>query len=321
MTRPNLKIPLPVLVGPTAVGKTALAVALAEYISDLLVISADSRQIYRYMDIGTAKPTAEERRRAPHEFIDIRNPDEPYSAGTFGREAREVIAARLKQGYVPLVVGGSGLYIRALVDGLFEGEVSDPAVRERLREEARSVGLEVLYRRLQAQDPESAQKIHPNDEQRILRALELMELTGEPRSIFLKKKKQTSPYSPIFVGLTMERQALYRRIEIRVGQMLAAGLVDEVERLRRLGYGPQLQALQTVGYKEIFAFLEGQLSLTEAVDLIKRNTRRFAKRQLTWFRADPRIEWIEIDADTDFDALARKVAKLITHLGSEVKIV
>ena len=301
---------LPVLVGPTASGKTALAVALAGQIPRLVVISADSRQIYRFMDIGTAKPTPEEQRRAPHEFIDIRNPDETYSAGTFAREARQAIAEHTKSGDFPLVVGGSGLYIRALVDGLFEGEISDPAVRQRLREEARAVGLDNLYRRLQAKDPESARKIHPNDEQRILRALELIELTGEPRSVFLKRKKEASPYEPVFVGLTLKREALYRRIEARVDRMIKMGLVEEVEHLQRLGYGPELQALQTVGYKEIYSFLEGEISLDEAIALTKRNTRRLAKRQLTWFRADKRIRWIEIDESTNFNKLAEKVANL-----------
>ncbi len=302
---------LPVLVGPTASGKTALAVALVRHIPNLVVISADSRQIYRYMDIGTAKPTDEERQKVPHEFVDIRNPDQPYSAGTFAKEARQTIEQLAQASHFPLVVGGSGLYIRALIDGLFEGEISDPAVRQRLREEARLVGLEKLYRLLQEKDPESARKIHPNDEQRILRALELMELTGEPRSVFLERRKEKSCYEPILVGLTLERETLYQRIELRVDRMLELGLFDEVERLRRLGYGPELQALQTVGYKEMYAFLEGELSLEEAVSLIKRNTRRLAKRQLTWFRADKRIRWIEIDEDTRFEDLAPRIAQLI----------
>ena len=302
---------LPVLTGPTAVGKTAVALELVTFFPNLVVISADSRQIYRYMDIGTAKPTAEERSRVPHEFVDICNPDEPYSAGKFGKEARRNVAARKEQGAFPLVVGGSGLYIRALVDGLFEGEISDPDVRRRLRKEAETKGLDSLYKRLRKIDPDSASKIHPNDEQRILRALELIELTGEPRSVFLRRNRQKSPYEPIFIGLTMERSALYRRIEARVDQMMARGLVDEVERLRQMGFGPEQQALQTVGYREIFDFLEGRFPLEEAVRLIKRNTRRFAKRQLTWFRADPRIRWFTLDDTTDLTRLAEEIARWI----------
>ncbi|NOY77726.1 MAG: tRNA (adenosine(37)-N6)-dimethylallyltransferase MiaA [Calditrichaeota bacterium] len=302
---------LPVIVGPTAVGKTALALSLASHFPRLVVISADSRQVYRFMDIGTAKPTKEELEALPHECIDCRNPDESYSAGEFGRDARQRIAEHVHAGDFPIVVGGSGLYIRACVDGLFEGELSDPELREMLRLEARTTGLARLYERLQRMDPESAEKIHPNDEQRILRALELIELTGEPRSAYLKRMKQESPYQPVFWGLTMERSALYQRIEQRVDRMMAMGLVEEVLRLKEMGYGRDLQSMQTVGYREIYAYLAGEISRERAVEEIKQNTRRFAKRQWTWFRADQRIQWIEITPETDFKKLAKILSEKI----------
>jgi len=307
---------LPVIVGPTAVGKTALVLLLASYFPRLVVISADSRQVYRFMDIGTAKPTKEELEALPHECIDCRNPDESYSAGEFGRDARKRIAEHVQAGDFPIVVGGSGLYIRACVDGLFEGELSDPELREQLRLEAQTKGLAHLYERLCRLDPESAAKIHANDEQRILRALELIELTGEPRSAYLKRMKQKSLYQPVFWGLTMERAALYQRIEQRVDRMMAAGLIEEVLRLTEMGYGRELQSMQTVGYREIHAYLDGEISKQKAIEWIKQNTRRFAKRQWTWFRADKRIQWIEITPGTDFRQLAERLSEKIKKTGS-----
>ncbi|GBD94506.1 tRNA dimethylallyltransferase [bacterium BMS3Abin05] len=303
------------LVGPTAAGKTALSIYLARFLPDLTVVSADSRQVYRLMDIGTAKPSPEEQAVVPHECINIRFPNEPYSAGMFGKESREVIFRLLRENKRPLVVGGSGLYIRALLDGLFEGELTDPEIRTRLREEIHVKGLQGLYERLRKLDPESARKIHANDEQRILRALEIIEITGEPRSVFLARMKSESPFEPVIYGLTMDRAKLYQRIEARVDRMIQAGLAAEVENLRRLGYKRELRALQTVGYKEMYACLEGEISLEEAVRLIKRNTRRFAKRQWTWFRADKRIRWIEIEPETDFERLAESLAAEIKGHG------
>ncbi len=311
MNKHTRKPTLPVIVGPTAVGKTALAVSLSFYLHRLIVISADSRQVYRFMNIGTAKPTKEDLETVPHECVDCRNPDETYSAGEFGKDARKRMAEHLQAGDFPVVVGGSGLYIRACVDGLFEGELSDPELREQLRLEAQTKGLSPLYERLRRLDPESAAKIHANDAQRILRALELIELTGEPRSAYLKRMKQESPYRPVFWGLTMERTALYRRIEQRVDRMLEAGLVEEVLHLKEVGYERELQSMQTVGYREIFAYLDGEFSKEKTVELIKQNTRRFAKRQWTWFRADKRIQWIEITSETDFKSLAKTLSEEI----------
>lgn len=290
---------VPVLVGPTAVGKTALSLDLAELL-DAEIVSADSRQVYRYMDIGTAKPTPEERRRVPHHFIDVRDPDEYYSAGEYGREARRAIQELLDKGRLPIVVGGSGFYLRALFDGLFEPRISDPEVKERIRQRIREEGLQSVYEYLRRVDPESAERIHPNDEQRIVRALEVYEIAGRPMSSFFAEKPEPAPFASVWIGLERDREELYQRINRRVEEMFHAGLVDEVRGLLERGYSPSLNALRTVGYREVIEHLQGHYDLERAVYLVKRNTRRYAKRQLTWFRKERRIQWVPVD-DTVLD--------------------
>ncbi|MDZ7372777.1 MAG: tRNA (adenosine(37)-N6)-dimethylallyltransferase MiaA [candidate division KSB1 bacterium] len=288
---------VPVLVGPTAVGKTALSLLLAEAM-EAEIVSADSRQVYRYMDIGTAKPRPEDRRRVPHHFIDVRDPDEYYSAGQFGREAREKIQQLLGQGRLPLVVGGSGFYLRALFDGLFEPRISDPEVKERIRDRIRREGLPAVYAYLCRVDPEAAGRIHPNDEQRIVRALEVYEIAGEPMSHFFAQKPAPAPFGAIWIGLERPREELYHRIDRRVEEMFAAGLVEEVRQLLERGYTADLNALRTVGYREVIGYLQGEFTLDRAVYLVKRNSRRYAKRQLTWFRRDQRIHWVPAEEET-----------------------
>jgi tRNA dimethylallyltransferase len=285
---------VPLIVGPTAVGKTALSLQLAEVLG-AEIVSADSRQVYRYMDIGTAKPSREVRARIPHHFIDVRDPDEYYSAGEYGREARQIMARLLDEGRLLIVVGGSGFYLRALIDGLFEPRISDPEVKERLRERIRREGLAAAYRYLMRVDPDSAARIHPHDEQRIVRALEVYELAGEPMSKFFARKPAPPPFRAMWIGLELPRDELYRRIDHRAEQMFASGLVDEVRGLLERGYSADLNALRTVGYQEVIAHLRGEYSLERAVELVKRNSRRYAKRQLTWFRRDERIHWIRAD--------------------------
>ncbi len=294
------------IVGPTAVGKTFLSELLATQLP-IEIVSADSRQIYRYMDIGTAKPEPQFRQRVMHHFIDIRNPDEYYSAGLFGREARQVIDQIFNHGRIPLVVGGSGFYIKALVDGIFEEPFKDEAVRHELNAQLQKLGLAALYQHLQQIDPIYAKKISPNDRQRILRALEVYQITGKPFSFFHQQKTEPAAFTPIFWGITMERAALYQRINQRVDQMLKNGLIDEVKQLLKMGYAPTLNALNTVGYKEVIQFLQKELDFSTMVEQIKRNTRRYAKRQLTWFRADSRIQWFEIQNKSDFELLAQKI--------------
>ena len=307
----NGEKPIPILVGPTAVGKTGVSLLLAQQIENVEIISADSRQIYRLMNIGTAKPTPEELSLVPHHFIDIKNPDEHYSAGKFGREARQKIEELLRGNKQPVVVGGSGLYIRALVDGFFEKQASDSAVKARLKQQMIEKGVAFLFERLQKIDPISAERIHPNDGHRIVRALEVHELTDIPLSSLQQQESQQANFEPVFIGLTMERLKLYRIIEARVDQMIEDGLVGEIERLRSQGYSSDLNSLQTVGYREVFDYFDNKYDFDEMIRLIKQRSRNYAKRQLTWFRKDKRIRWFDVDEFDDRNELCREIMTLM----------
>ncbi|MBD3290239.1 tRNA (adenosine(37)-N6)-dimethylallyltransferase MiaA [candidate division KSB1 bacterium] len=289
----NQKKDVLIIVGPTAVGKTSLSLNIADEIESEIV-SADSRQVYKLMNIGTAKPTADEQLRAVHHFIDIKYPDEYYSAGQYAREARSVIDTIRSRDRLAIVVGGSGLYIRALVDGFFEDEVADEAVKQSLRKIEKENGLTYLYEKLSEIDPQLAQKLHPNDSQRIKRALEVWEISGKRLSDFQKKPNNPADFNPVFIGLSMEREVLYQRIEDRVDKMLEKGLIDEVRHISKLGYSKNLPALQTVGYKEVFQLLDGEINRERMVELIKQKSRNYAKRQITWFNKDQRIQWYNI---------------------------
>lgn len=282
------------IVGPTAVGKTKFSLEIAEQL-DGEIISADSRQVYKYMDIGTAKPTPEERKRIKHHFIDIKYPDEYYSAGKYGREARRVIHEIFSRGKRPIVVGGSGFYVRALVDGLCDAEISNSEIKQILKTVVQRDGLKTLYEKLIQVDPVLAERIHPNDTQRILRALEVWELTGVPLSQFQQERQEAADFNPIFLGLTMDRKRLYQRIEQRVDNMIELGLVQEVVLLKEKGYSDELISLQTVGYQEVFQYLKGNFSYENMISLIKQKSRHYAKRQLTWFRKDERINWFDAE--------------------------
>ena len=296
------------LVGPTASGKSRLSLDIAEWI-DIEIVSADSRQVYRTMDIGTAKPFREELERIPHHLIDTCMPDEAFSAGAYGRLAREAIASILARGKTPVVVGGSGLYLRAVADGVFEGPFRDDAVRERLNAEAEREGTESLYERLSKIDPDAAARIHPNDRKRLVRALEVFELSRQPITYIQKTRTAPGDFEARFYGLDWPRVQLCRRIEERVDRMVQSGLVREVQILKEKGFGPELNALDSVGYKEVFQFLEGGMSFGEMVLLIKQRTRRFAKRQMTWFRQDERIQWIPLEEPVNWKDLAERVVR------------
>ncbi len=296
------------IVGPTGVGKTAVSLELAKRL-DAEIVSADSRQVYRYMNIGTAKPSPEQLAAVPHHFIDIVNPDEYYSAGQFGHEARQVIADIFARGKQPLVVGGSGLYIRALVDGLFEPKSADDTIKGALKEEARHMGIRAMYEKLQRIDPATAKRLHPTDTQRILRALEVYQITGRPFSEYLKIPPQPAEFEPVFIGLFLERRKLYDRIEARVDAMIAAGFMEEVKDLQQRGYGPHLNALRTVGYKEAFLHLANELSYAEMINRFKQKSRNYAKRQLTWFRKDPRVQWVDAGSYASITDLAGEVSR------------
>ena len=294
-----MKPKLVCLLGPTAVGKTEIAIQLAQRLN-AEIVSVDSRQIYRQMDIGTAKPTPEEQQTAQHHLIDCVDISQRFSVADYQSLADIAIADIQNRGKRMLLVGGAGLYFRAIVDGLFEGPGADPTLRKRLEVEAAQHGVNHLHNRLRACDPESAERIHPNNVVRVIRALEVYELTGTPMSELQQQwhpKKQRYPF--IAFGLTMPRALLYRRIEQRVDVMLANGLIAEVESLLAMGYARDSVALQSFGYRELIAYLDGDCTYLEAISQLKRNTRRFAKRQLTWFRKDTRIDWLDRESTSD----------------------
>lgn len=288
------KQPLLVLVGPTAVGKTALSLDMAE-LYGCEIVSGDSMQVYRGMDIGTAKADPAERARIRHHLIDIREPNEPYSVSDFQRDARAAIADIHARGKWPFLVGGTGLYIEAVCYGYhFHEGGADEAFRERMRAFASEHGNAALHERLAQIDPDSARRLHPNDVRRIIRALEVYERTGVTLSEQLAAQTRESPYRLCLIGLTMARDKLYARIEERVDGMIRQGLVEEVRGLMAQGFDGSMTAMQGLGYKEIAAHLRGEMSLADAVALLKRDTRRFAKRQLSWFRRMPDVQWVDV---------------------------
>jgi tRNA dimethylallyltransferase len=286
-----------VIVGPTASGKSAAALELAG-LFEAEIINADSMQVYRYLDIGTAKPTQAERNAVKHHLIDILYPDEEFSAALFREEAQRAIADIGTRGKRVMVVGGTGLYIKALTSGLISGGEADPVIRERLQAEAHVGGRERLYQRLVGVDSSTAAKLHPHDTYRVIRALEAYERTGRPISAIRGGHRfQEESYQTLKIGLQIEREELYRRIDARVDAMIQQGLEQEVRRLLEMGYSPSLKAMQSLGYKQMAAHLNGEYDLPEAIRLIKRDTRRYARRQITWFKADPEIHWIEYPRD------------------------
>jgi len=280
-----------VICGPTGIGKTAVGIELAGKFGGE-IISADSMQIYRHMDIGTAKPTPEELVQITHHMIDIVNPDEDYDAVQFSKQARDRIAVIVNRGLIPFIVGGTGLYIKALLHGLFQSKPVDPQIRNRLKQEAEENGSGFLFERLKRMDPAAASRIHPNDSYRIIRALETIESSGKTISEYHQNHGfADDPFTALKIGLQMDRQNLYARIDNRVELMIEAGLVEEVKKLLAMGYSAELNSMQSIGYRHVVGFLEGSLPWDECLRTLKRDTRRFAKRQLTWFGADQAISW------------------------------
>ena len=288
--------PITVLMGPTGGGKTAVGIELARRFG-AEIISADSRQIYRYMDIGTATPTADERAAATHHLIDVVDPDVRFSAGEYGRLAREAFHEIAARDVPALVVGGAGLYIKALDGGLFDAPEIPPAVRRRLANEYRSASTAALHGRLGAIDPASAARIHANDRQRIERALEVHDATGATLTSWFEKPDQSRSRSrgTRLIGLHRDRVALYGRIDARVEKMIESGLESEVRALLDRGYGPEAHAMSTFGYAEMLRYIRGELELKDAVSVIQQRSRQYAKRQLTWFRQTRGIEWVTVD--------------------------
>lgn len=305
-----MKRPLLVLVGPTAVGKTALSVGVAKQIG-AEIISGDSMQIYRGMDIGTAKITGAEMEGVPHHLIDIKEPDQEFSVAEFQQRVDALVAEISGRGRIPMLVGGTGLYVRAVVQEYTFIEMEpDPELRQRLQQEEAEQGPGHLHRRLTAVDPAAAAKLHPNDTRRLVRALEVYLTTGQPISATQTAAQSEPRYDDLMVGLAMDRELLYQRIDMRVDQMLAAGWLDEVLGLLQR-YDPHLPAMEGLGYRELVLYLRGLLSWTEATGLIKRNTRRFAKRQFTWFRRDPRLLWHDMTHPEQRERAVEEVVSLV----------
>jgi tRNA dimethylallyltransferase len=300
-----------VVCGPTGIGKTAAAIRLARTLGGEIV-GADSMQIYRGMDIGTAKPSAAERAAAAHHMLDVAAPDEDFDAVRYAQLAGACIQDIRRRGKVPVVAGGTGFYIKALLHGLFEARPVAGPVRRRLEAAAVNGGLPRLYAQLADCDPATAARIHPHDRFRIIRALETFETCGRPLSA-LQRGHDFRPrhYAAFKIGLEMPRAALYDRIDRRVEAMLAAGLLDEVQQLLAQGFGPELKAMQSIGYRHMTEFLAGRYPWEEAVRLLKRDTRRYAKRQFTWFRADPEIVWVTPEA---LDDLLPRMRAFLLHV-------
>jgi tRNA dimethylallyltransferase len=275
------------------------------------IISADSRQVYKFLTTGTAKPTPEELKQVKHHFIDEILPDRHFSAGEFGIEGRKRIQEITSKGKLPIVVGGTGLYIRSLVDGLFSGPGREEDIREEIEARMVSEGAEIILEELRQVDPEAAARMLPSNQRRIIRALEVYYATGKPISIHYGEHQREPLFNAVFVGLQWERKVLYERINLRVDAMFTAGFLDEVRGLLALGYDDRQKSLQTVGYKEAFAFLRNEIKYDRMVELMKQNTRRFAKRQLTWFRKDKRIRWFDVSEASEIPGIAEKVLILL----------
>jgi tRNA dimethylallyltransferase len=293
-----LKQPLVIILGPTAVGKTAISIDLAQRFSGE-IISADSRLLYRGMDIGTAKPTAAEMNIIPHHLIDVADPNEVWSLGVYQREAYLAIDHIHLRGNLPFLVGGTGQYIRSVIEGWrIPPQSPDYDLRDAITQWAEIIGPEGLYKRLERLDPVAASMIDYRNLRRTVRALEVIFKTGERFSDL--RQKQTCRYTPLTLGINRPREILYQRVDLRIEQMLEVGLVQEVQGLLEVGYSPELPTMSAIGYSEIIQYLQGEISLDEAVALIKRNTRIFVRRQANWFKPDDdRIKWFTISADDD----------------------
>jgi len=303
--------PILILAGPTAVGKTDASILLAQE-SGAEIVSADSMQIYRHMDIGTAKPAPEQRKLVYHHMIDIVEPDQPYSVGDYLRDSLRTIEGIHAAGSIPLVVGGTGLYIRALTRGLFHGPPADLALRERLLQREAEAEPGTLYADLVKVDPEAAVKIHPNDLRRTVRALEVYYLKDKKLSTFQREHAfQDRPFRFRLLFLVRGRPELYPRIEKRVDEMIDQGLEEEVKGLMDRGYRPDMPSMQGLGYKHFMDVLLGKLSRDEAVALLKRDTKRYAKRQFTWFRREPEAQWVDITGLSQPAEIVERIKKNI----------
>ena len=307
-----------VIAGPTATGKSAASIAVAKKFNGE-IISADSAQIYRYMNIGTAKMTSIEMEGIPHHLIDIVDPDEPFSVSQYRNRADICISEIFARGKIPIITGGTGLYINSILDSLeFTISAGDEDFRNRMEALADNKGNEYLHDMLKKTDPEAAEKLHPNDVRRVIRALEVFETTGKKISeVQMESKNKPQRYECVFTAITDDRSVLYDRINKRVDTMLTKGLEYEVRLLLDMGFSDDLVSMQAIGYKEIVDSLKGRITREKMIDILKMNSRRYAKRQLTWFRRDQRVEWFDLSKFKTFDALTEK---LIYYIAENLKI-
>jgi tRNA dimethylallyltransferase len=304
MTRKSDRPKVVIITGPTAVGKSGLAHRLARQVNGE-IINADSMQVYRLMDIGTAKPSLQERKEIPYHLIDIVDPDEPFDASLFRARAAAVIKDLHTRQLPILIVGGTGLYLRVLQKGIFFCPPSNPKIREGWREEASGRDPEFLWARLKEKDPLAAERIHPRDTLRVIRALEVFELTGQPISHWQQwDQGGDSDYSILWIGLSLDREVLYRKINNRVEEMIALGFLAEVQGLLKRGFSPELKSMKSLGYRHLVEVLHGQRPLEEALERLKRDTRRYAKRQMTWLGRETNLNWYSPE---EFANIHRKV--------------
>jgi tRNA dimethylallyltransferase len=297
-----------VIAGPTCSGKTTLSILMAEKLNTE-IISADSRQFYKYLDIGTAKPSEEILKKVKHHFINVLEPDEYFNVSLFEKQALSIIDELLGKGKIPIVAGGSGLYIKALTEGIFDEADINEEIRSELMTIKDRTGIEGLYKELEKVDPESAEKMLPQNWKRVLRALEVYLTTGQPIWKFHEKQERDVDVEFKMYGLNWKREVLFKNIEARVDSMIDNGLIEEIKYILDKGYSKTLNALNTVGYKEIISYLDGEISQDRAVDLIKRNTRRYAKRQMTWFRKVEGMHWFDVASFEDLDNICEEIIK------------
>lgn len=295
-----------VIIGPTCSGKTSLSLKIAERIN-CEIISADSRQVYKLLNIGTAKPTVAELNQIPHHLIDFLCPDEEYNASKFEKDSLKIISSLLSSNIIPIIVGGSGLYIKAIIDGIFDSVDTDEEFRQKIMQKKNLYGNQFIYDQLLKKDPKTASTLLPQNWKRIIRALEVLHLTDKPIWKHQEEHRREVNFNFVQFGLEWEREVLYQNIENRVDEMIGSGLVGEVKNILSKGFKRELNSLNTVGYKEIIDYLDENISFGQAVELIKRNTRRYAKRQLTWFRNDERINWYKISSKNNLDDISEKI--------------
>lgn len=303
--------PVVVIVGPTAVGKSRIAIEVAKAF-ETEVLTADSRQVYRGMDVGTDKPASEDRQAVPHRLIDLVDPGESFNAGLYRRQAIDEIERLYRDCRLPLVVGGTGLYVRALLKGLCDAPQADPIVRKALRQEAEDQGYDRLYARLVDVDPVAAARLHPRDESKVIRALEVYQLSGRRMSEFQQEHGFAErPFAALMIGLNRDRDMLCRRIEGRIDWQLAHGLIEETKRLLAQGYQRDSAAMKGLGYRQVAEHLTGEYDAAEMVRRFKRDTRRFSKRQMTWFRKEPGIQWLMIEESESVQHTATRVIEQV----------